>query len=263
MFLLLAVLSCDFISFSSIFNTVTVCSRFEEKDKLNDFSAPLLNDLYNYNFMVITDTHYGKNNQTYFNKLELFIKENDIEFAVVCGDITDSGFEEEYRTAVSDFEKSGVKVYPVIGNHDIYNNGYELYKEYFGRTVYTVEFGLSKLIFLDTANGILGNKQKSWYESQLKNNESGIFFVFTHYSPFDSLLQTPTAMPYPEETYYFTDINSRYNVNYMITGHLHRYDFRKVRDVSYVCISNISDGKNNVIVFKVRNGEVKLEVFNI
>ncbi len=252
--------SCDYFDPKTFFYTIPVDDRFDINNQLEKIKAPVLDHENKFNFLVISDTHYYQTDLNYFDAINKHVNEYTIEFIIVCGDITQAGMEYSYELAIKDFQRVNIPVYTIFGNHDLSNNGFSLFNTYFGRTMYDFSFGDTYMIFLDTANGILGDKQKKWFKSILNENSKNNIFVFNHYTLFDDLFQSPTAMPYPEETYFFTNINDEYDVDYFITGHLHRFDYRTVRDVQYVSLGAPVNSNGKAVLFTVIDNDISYQI---
>ncbi len=241
-------------------NSSNVEDRFSERGSLNGFTAPAIADTNNFSFVVMTDTHYDRSQLGYFKYIEDHKAEWGISFIVVTGDLVQNGDKFSYQLLKDDIAKITLPVYPAIGNHDIYNNGFDYYKKYFGRTVYRIIIGQTELIFLDTANGTLGEGQKAWLESRLENSSCKNKMIFTHYSPIDMEFESPTSMSYPEEAYYIFDLCDRHNVDYYICGHLHAYHNEEIRGTNYIVLSNRAKGTDSLLKVSVENGELKYKI---
>ncbi len=259
--IVLFVSSCEFLDLSGLFFSSDVDNRFKEKNSLKNYSPPIIPDTNNYSFLVITDTHYYDIQLGYIENIENNNASWNLSFIIVNGDIVQSGKKYSFELVKDDISKTTLPVYPVIGNHDLYNNGFENYKKYFGRTVYDFKIGITHLIFLDTANGTLGEEQKPWLEKTLKNSGCKYKIIFTHYSPTAYEMEEPTAMSYPEEAYYIFDLCERYHVNYYICGHLHFYDYKEIRGTKYIIINAMAADKNSFIKISIESGNLKYNIF--
>lgn len=248
---ILLVNSCDYIDPLGLLYSSDVNSRFKLKDSLSSFSAPPVSDSNNFTFLVISDVHYDNKQLSYLKSLEAARSKYGFEFVIINGDIVQAGYRYSFDLVKEDAAHLSVPYYPVIGNHDIYNGGFRLYKEEFGRTVYNFKVGKSHFIILDTANGDLGELQKSWFEERLAEGGENIF-LFSHYSPTDKEMQSPTAMPYPEQSYYLFDKADRYNVDYFICGHLHRYEEKEIRGVKYVMVNAAKYDKESALLVTIK-----------
>lgn len=247
----LSLLSCNYVDPFSALATVPVNDRFKDRNSYNDFLPPTVSNSSQFNFAVITDTHYYDRPLHYIEKLQDHLATYGIEFIVVVGDITQAGQNEQIDYYLNDKATSSVPVYPAIGNHDLFNNGFSRYSQRIGRSVYNFSVGDSFFLFLDTANGTLGRDQRIWYEEKLKENTLNNVFVFSHYSLTDGAWQTFTTMPYPIEVYNLISLNDQYNVDYFISGHLHVYNRKELRGVQYFIVNEAADNQNSVLLVQV------------
>ena len=266
-FVIITILLILFLSGCNLDGTGFICSsdvdliRFKNKDSLHDFNAPHITDKDNYSFLVITDTHYYDHQLGYFKDIEKHREEWGISFIVITGDLVQDGRKKAYNLIRDDMKKTDLPIYPLIGNHDLYNNGFDIYKKYFGRTIYEFRIGDTHYIFLDTANGTLGYQQRDWLENKLKNCKCKNKILFSHYSPTDKELESPTAMSYPDEANYIIDLCDKYNVDYFICGHLHTYDYKKMRGTKYIVLANRGHNEDCFLKMTVKNGKLKHKVF--
>ena len=261
-FCILFIAGCSFVDIGGLFYSSDVDSRFRKKNSLPGFTAPPLANGDNFKFIVISDTHYYKKQPGYLKKLEALRLALGFEFVVITGDIVQNGKESAYNLVKNDIGNLLVPVYPVIGNHDIYNNGFNIYKKVFGRSIYDFSLSDTYFIFLDTANGTLGPLQKNWLESSLKSSRQDNIFVFSHYSPTDKEFQSATAMPYPEESYYLYDLFDRYNVDYFFCGHLHHYERLNIRGVEYININAAHADNNSALLVSVNKTSITVRALS-
>lgn len=255
-------ISCNYVDPFSAIGTVSVNDRFKNRGSYNDFTAPSVVDPNNFNFAVITDTHYYDKPLHYIKNLQDDLAAYGIEFIAVAGDITQAGQDKQIEYFLSDKATSTVPVYPLIGNHDLYNNGFSRYSQKIGRSIYDFSIGDSTFIFLDSANGTLGDEQRIWYEEKLKANTKSNIFVFSHYSLTDNAWQTPTAMPYPVEVYNLISLNDQYNVDYFISGHLHIYDRKELRGVQYFIVNAAHANSESVLLVQVNGTNISYNILS-
>lgn len=252
---ILTLSACEYLDGGSILGSLPVNERFDDRNNRTNFSAPVVDASKPYNFAVISDTHYYKTNPEYFRKISEKVSENKISFIILLGDITQAGTAAQFRMVKDDLNNLNIPYYPVIGNHDIYNNGYDNYKRVFGRTVYSFDIGGTRFIFTDTANGLLGGGQKDWLTKRLKAHMR-IKLVFTHYSPIDDDLQSFTATPEPEESASVIALNDKYDTNCFISGHLHNYRERTVRGTRYLIVNDTASLDNSIVIFTIDGSKV-------
>ncbi|OHD14762.1 MAG: hypothetical protein A2086_07045 [Spirochaetes bacterium GWD1_27_9] len=259
--ILLVFVSCDFIDFGGMFVSSQIDDRFREKDSLKNFNPPQITDTNNFSFLVISDTHYYKTQLNYIKDIENNKNNWNISFIVINGDIVQNGLKEAFNLVKEDIAQTTLPIYPVIGNHDVYFNGFDTYKEVFGRTIYDFKIGETHLIFLDTANGTLGEGQKNYLIDTLKNSTAKNKIVFTHYSFIDKEVESATSVSNLEESYFIFDLFEKYKVNYCITGHLHFSDYKEIRGTKYIIVNNRGGDSNYYLKISVKNGILEHIVF--
>jgi 3',5'-cyclic AMP phosphodiesterase CpdA len=247
-FLLFFVVSCNYTDLTGFLFSSYVNERFKIKDDLKNFSPPAVSDPDNFSFLVVADSHYAEKQLDFFKKIQEKKDEWGISFVVILGDITYAGQRGEYDFAIEDFLKCTIPIYPVLGNHDLYNNGFDIYKDKIGRTVYDFKVGRTHCIILDTANGTIGSLQKKWLENVLKSSGADNILIFSHYSPTDSEFVSYTEWSFPEEKYYLIDLLDDYNADYFFCGHLHFNDEKEIRGVKYVIVKDLYSGTNDVFL---------------
>jgi len=239
-------LACCNIDPSGIVTSNDLDERLEYKDKfiyLN--SADLKRDFgTNYSFIVLTDIHIEDGNTRGYEKLKDAINRNNIEFIVVIGDITQYGSENDLKKFIDITDSFGVPCYPVVGNHDIYFDGWSVWKKYIGSTRYKVEGNGTTLFILDTANSFFGKQQLDWLENEIKKlNKNERVFVFTHSSlfakdPFEMKQTTDTR----ERSRILSILSDKCDIMFM--GHKHRPLINTVGNVQYI---TIDDYKNTYL----------------
>ncbi|MCL4499738.1 MAG: metallophosphoesterase [Chloroflexi bacterium] len=111
----------------------------------------------------------------------------DPDIVVVTGDITDFGFEQEYKTAETFFSllKCERRVL-VPGNHDSRNVGYLHFEEAFGARNSVLEYQGIRIIGTDSSepdldNGRIGRERYRWMEEQFADPEEYKVFALHHH----------------------------------------------------------------------------------
>jgi 3',5'-cyclic AMP phosphodiesterase CpdA len=158
-----------------------------------------------------------------------------IDFFCVLGDLTNDGTTEEQGFAKAQFDSVGRPYYCALGNHDLYQaDGWEWFKTTFGPSCYSVVIGdRVKLLFLDTADGMLGQEQFDWLESELGQNEGLVQVVCTHFSLYDGTKPIMFRMPSTEERAKLVSLLARHGVHSMVSGHLHGWRYTRINETSY------------------------------
>jgi predicted phosphodiesterase len=189
-----------------------------------------------YSFLVVSDIHITDTNTNRFEDIGNRIKEMGDSFAVVTGDITQSGNRQELETFISIAEGFGVPCYPVIGNHDIFFGNWKHWNELIGSSTYRIDSGSTTLLMLDTANAVLGAKQLDWLETQLSTAKKYVF-VFTHCNLF---------VQKGNNIHQLADLRERDRVlsmldgrcTAMFMGHVHTRILREAGGVQYITLED-------------------------
>ena len=147
-----------------------------------------------YSFLVITDVHFGnsksRHDDAFISCLQSKIADGSINpapsFAVCLGDIADHGNRSEFvsfNNLVSRIENIvGGKVYSVVGNHDLYNEGWDDFEAlvYPNNSFYRFAINNISYYFLDTGSGSMGKAQFNKFKSAMAS-DSHYKIVCTHY----------------------------------------------------------------------------------
>ncbi len=255
LFIALISCSCTHLDVKGLFMPTSdgVQTRFVQSSKMNEgLKAGVIEADENYVFYAATDPHID--NQT--TNLSIFndVSRNDEEtlFSVLLGDCTDIKDNlPAYLDALAyspEKHSHEFRIFHVLGNHDIYFDGWKSYKELIGPSVYWFEVmfpeGKDLYICLDTANGTLGRKQTEWFKTFLEKNRSGYrhCIILTHTNLFytDNSQNSSGNMPL-EETYALMDFLGRHKVSLVLQGHDHYREVLDYDHVRYVVIGAISD----------------------
>lgn len=166
----------------------------EREDALKDFPAPEVSGS-RYSFLIITDVHFGKpktrRDSTFLSVLQAKIASGEISpapsFGVCLGDIADHGERSEYvdynRFLVNVEGILGGKVYSIIGNHDLYNNGWDDFEDlvYPNTSFYRFVINNISYYFLDSGSGSLGKEQFNRFKSAM-TSDPNYKIVCSHYT---------------------------------------------------------------------------------
>ncbi|MBR2193281.1 MAG: metallophosphoesterase [Bacteroidaceae bacterium] len=144
--------------------------------------------------------------------------------------------------------------FPVVGNHDITHNGWAQWSNIFHSSFYEVlvqiksePLTLDRFIFLDTANGTLGEEQvnlieedgyalREYLETNIRNT-----FVFSHTNIFrPSSLQFASTFA-REETFFLLNQFHKWDATIVFCGHVHKWDEQVVDNVRYITLDSMSE----------------------
>ncbi|MDR1248186.1 MAG: metallophosphoesterase [Treponema sp.] len=217
-------------------------SRFAYHDVFNFLTpadrAPALND--SYEFIVISDIHINAD-------AEGFAKVKDhigaAKFIVITGDITGDGTREQIQRFIDTARTFSIPCYPVMGNHDMYDNRAAPWKELIGSASYRIDStgGDTTLFILDNANGCFGYDQLEWFEQELKSAQRHSF-VFAHQNFFTtSFKDFEQATDLRERALVMSLLQGRSEAMFM--GHLHKRIVKAYGGVTYIMTEAFSEEK--------------------
>jgi len=254
-------LSACNVDLFGLFLSSDLDERHAERDNFKFLNSAQrnLNFGNDYSFIVVTDTHIENGNAFGLEGLESVISSNNanhgnsqIKFVVNLGDITQYGAAKDLNVFINFSKSLSIPCYPVIGNHDIYNGNWIVWKDYIGSTRYKIDGGGTTLFILDSANAFFGKEQLDWLERELKHT-SGHVFVFTHTNLFVSNLLN---------IQHLSDKNERARITYilkdkcdiMFMGHSHERWEHVAGGVKYVNIEDFKDTKVYCLVSVTSTG---------
>ena len=152
--------------------------------------------------------------------------------------------------------------HPVVGNHDITNNGWAMWTNLFHASFYmgyvivrNEDEGINyydRLIFLDSASGTLGEEQIDQIESHFvdsyEQQNLGIkirhTFIFGHTNIFRPSASEFASTFTREETYYLLNKFEQWNASIVFTGHVHAWDEREVGGITYLTLDAMAESNN-------------------
>ncbi len=154
-------------------------------------------------------------------------------------------FLREIESMESSYWGKSIKSLTILGNHDLYNNGWENWKAqvypytaYYSLVLNGKSGGSVSLFFLDSANGTLGVDQLESLESEICADVNPKI-VFSHYPVYAGGNLLMTLQDTTERSLLLTWF-SKNNVRYVFAGHAHKNygfshsSFREDVTASYV-----------------------------
>ena len=249
-----------------------------------------------YTFLVGADSHITDDTGRMTEMLDMGIEQNDL-FIAHLGDIADTKAEyyinldnvlqkarekyvkKNYLAVTAKDEQGGtyelyynpstherkrmedytMPFYPVVGNHDITNNGWALWADIFHSSFYTVYIFVGSeegknvydhLLFLDTASGTMGREQINLLNAgaldEMTDDDSVIrhTFVFGHTNIF-RVSATELASTFArEETFYLLKMFDKWDADIVFCGHVHQWGEEEVGGVTYLTLDTMCE-KNN------------------
>lgn len=237
--------------------------RFEQSMEMNhDLKVESVEAQESYTFYVATDPHINEThtNLSIFN--DALRNDADASFGVILGDCIDVKDNlPMYLEAVDHYPERQTcnhKIYHLLGNHDLYFNGWDDFKASIGPSVYWFEVifdgGKDLFVSLDTATGSLGRKQTDWLRSFLKTKRTDyrhcVILTHTNFYYTDTSQNTSGNMPI-EESFALIDFLGKHNVSLVLQGHDHHREDLIFRNVRYTVIGAIKDGTDNPEYLKI------------
>ena len=242
-----------------LFGSNDLSVRFKERNNLKYIKSKGWESLSlgsnEYSFLIVSDTHIENGDAFGLERIKnVILGDNTIKFAAFTGDITQCAEKKDFNKFFEIADSLGIPCYPVIGNHDVYFNNWDNWKNLIGSTCYRIDddAGWATLLILDTANGSFGDDQLNWLKKQLKTAK-GRVFAFTH---------TNFFVDNPTDIQQLTDPRERAKVcsmlkgrcDTMFTGHLHSRVINDVGGVHYLCIEDFRVSKAYCVVSVSPNG---------
>lgn len=228
-----------------------------------------------YTFLVGADSHVQEDDGRMREMFDIGIDNNDL-FMAHLGDIADTKAEyyitldkaleygkQKYKQKHAndpDFDEK-MPFYPVVGNHDITNNGWAMWTNLFQSSFYTTFILVGEkdgtgvydqCIFLDTASGTMGREQVNLIDDGALDQiyaegNGGIvrnIFVFGHTNIFRvSSWELDSTFP-REETFYLLDKFRKWNAAIVFCGHVHEWGHEEVDGVTYLTLDTMCERNN-------------------
>ena len=251
--------SCKFGPYQFAFTEENVEDRSRTITRLQGPYLPSgTNGLSTYSFLVVTDMHIGAghykhDHNGFFIWFQTMMNCPDPtkrpQFIINLGDIADSGRLSEFKDyyiwseKVRDIARNSIdgiqdfKIYSVVGNHDLYNNGRNYFLNYTYPHIYSYCFDFAnnsstqgfEFYFLDSGNGTLGRYQLEDLQSKMKKS-SKPKIILSHYPVYAGGILVVTLQDTLECAKILT-IGAENNVKLMLEGHAHRhytYNYRRM-----------------------------------
>lgn len=222
-------------------DTISVDKRFALSSSIEPPYTDTLRNAYDYSFAFCGDPHMLSEGDGCFPELDKCIRSSPIKFAVFGGDLTFLGKEAEYKNFVDHVNALTVPSYAALGNHDLYNNGWENYWRNLGPSSYSFYGGNAKFVVIDTASGEIGQAQMEWIHKELKENKQPLLFVVSH-MPIYGGSHDSYEFPKTEEREELIGLFEKYEVDCVFEGHYHGYVELDINGVRYVTSGSFSEG---------------------
>ena len=268
--------SCEYDLQNAFYRSDDTDTRTSVCHTLNDADTPHpFNDIYT--VAIFSDIHFGGKNgsrheQNFLDWLEKSKAEGNCpEFCICLGDIADHGKRSEFA-AYTDFSRKveailgNGKVYNVLGNHDLYNNGWDDYHELIFpyESFYTFKTKQFSWYCIDSASGTLGKKQFDKLK-RLFSQDSSPKIVLTHIPAYSNPLNYMGYFSF-QNTYecdMLLTLYGRNNVKMVVDGHIHQAYKNYFNTFIEHTVPSISESNQwTVLTINEKDGSVKEELIS-
>jgi hypothetical protein len=185
---------------------------------------------------------------------------------LIVGDIT-SGDPKGYEIIEHELEtKNPGPAFFILGNHDLFFNGWDKYFSYsnFGSSTYAFSIKTNDAtdlyICLDSGNGTIGNIQLDWLADILKGerNKYRHCIIFSHVNFFREH-HTFSANPLVDELRTLMDLFFSNSVDMVIMGHDHKRSEEFFGRTKYITLDAFFDGYKEASYLKLQviNGKLQ------
>lgn len=227
--------------------------RFEESMKMiGSRSIATILAPEQYTFYVCTDPHIYDTSVNIEEFNRALRNDKDASFGINLGDCV--GSRDNFLRFMESVEfrlekhKYNYPIFHVLGNHDLFFDGWSGFKTHIGPSVYWFEVNTSSAVdlflCLDSATGTFGRKQTKWIKSFLSENRNKYrhCVVLTHTNFFNTDNSQNTSGNYAlEETYDILDFFSKQNISLVLQGHDHHREDLTFEGVRYTVVGTIKD----------------------
>lgn len=224
--------NCKYGTNNVFYTENDVNNRVEKLFEVTDQVPKCTNE---YSVVIITDTHFGaKKGIAPKDEFLKWLSQNkdskNIKFCLCLGDVADHGYENEMKSfseftqKIKDLE---IPVFNSAGNHDLYNSGWDYWKDFSFPHTSFYKFKTDSLSWysLDTGTGVIGKKQFSILKEKLSQDEQ-TKIVFTHYPLYSN--KFIFNMDDTNERNRLIDLLATNDVMLYLNGHLHRLETYKL-----------------------------------
>jgi 3',5'-cyclic AMP phosphodiesterase CpdA len=251
-FLCAAILACTNLNFGQ------TAQRFSDNmgGQIAGFANPTVGSPSSFSFSAMGYTHIGSSGGTVMQRALQQSKSDGDAFAVVAGDLTNTGIDSELATWRTQVAAVALPVFPAIGNHDIFFGGWNRYKSIIGRSIYSFDAGDVHFTVLDSANGTFGEDQLHWLEDDLRATRKPLKAIMMHFPIYIGEFSSLYKISSDEEVTIFKSLMYKYGVQLVISGHYHGHGESVVGGTKYL----VTGQCNSILDIANRTGYVKITV---
>lgn len=206
----------------------------------------------NYRLYVCSDVHTEEFPRRYNEFLRRQRADSTALFALQLGDLSNrqGALYNAAKTMRYDSirDRHDTPVYSIVGNHDLFFNQWDDFKQLFGASTYvftvTTPHYRDLYIMLDSGGGCHGRTQMNWLRGILANRDSYRHcIVGSHVNIFRTDMSQFVSGNLPlEETYELMDLLASHHVDLYLQGHDHHRCETLYGGVHYITLDCLKDG---------------------
>lgn len=224
--------SCNFALHEAFYRDGEVNIR---SSSIAEISSPVVPS--KFKVAIITDVHFGATKYArYENQFLSWLNQTMPDFVICLGDVSEHGLSNEIE-AYSEFVDKiksvcGGEVYTIVGNHDLYNSGWNFFSEKIFPQTSLYHFSTQKFswYFIDTSSGYLGEKQMSALKNAMRK-DSLPKIVSSHIPIYFRDVIMPDMLQDTEEADELITLFSKENVRLVLEGHTHEHERRNWKNM--------------------------------
>lgn len=254
---------------------------------LNNFvPSPVSGDKNEYYVLVVTDVHFGSSAERYddefYRWLDGYNEKDTIAFAICLGDVAHHGIEDEYKDYerftrhIEDALGSEKRMYSIVGNHDLFNNGWSQWLKHVNNweehpldtSFFMFKTKRFHWYFIDTGSGTMGRAQYKSLKAHMEK-DSGPKIVCSHYPLYSDgkNMANYFTLQNPLETTRLIDLCAKTDAVAFLSGHTHYYvekDFGAFREINFSSLikdARKEPGKWGILRINEDEGTLQYKVF--
>jgi len=183
-----------------------------------------------------------------FEEAHFNINDEDVDFTVVVGDLTDRGLKHEWELIKDTVNRFNEPIFTVVGNHDGLNKGDTIYKRMFGPLNYSFMYKGYKVVMWNNNKLEWGSPDFEWLD---KETQADKVIVVSHQPPYSGTMND-------NEEERWRRIRQGGAVIASVHGHMHHYNLHMEDDVPIYTVERVENGHYGML--EIRHSG--LEFFN-
>lgn len=152
----------------------------------------------------------------------LMAEDPGIRFAIITGDLTEQGSDEELRRFKDNMLGAPCPIYATLGNHELGVRD-DLFHAYFGRGTFSFVFRDVQFTLLDTASATIAPLAYEWLADWLVAGIDRVHFTFGHIPPLDPAGTRNGAFASRLEANKLLSLFASGKVDVTFYGHVHSF----------------------------------------